>query len=82
MPIDVITLFSESLGNRYSYLSDATVSVNFQVSLGAFLRPMVNFGLLLTISFDIFKSYALSPRELLSKFRGGARSKFVLQSTN
>jgi len=70
MPIDVITLFSESLGNRYSYLSDATVSVNFQVSLEAFLRPIVNFCLLLTISFDIFRNYAPYSRELLTKFRG------------
>lgn len=73
VPTDVITLISESLGNRYSYLSDATVSVNFQVSLGAFLRPIVNFGLLLTISFDIFKNYAPSARELLAKFCGGDR---------
>jgi Glycosyltransferase family 87 len=70
MPIDVITLFSENLGNRYSYLSDATVPVNFQVSLGAFLRPIVNFCLLLTISFDIFRNYAPYSRELLTKFRG------------
>jgi hypothetical protein len=70
MPIDVITLFSESLGNRYSYLSDATVPVNFQVSLAAFLRPIVNFCLLLTISFDIFGNYAPYSRELLTKFRG------------
>jgi glycosyl transferase family 87 len=70
MPIDVITLFSESLGNRYSYLSDATVPVNFQVSLEAFLRPIVNFCLLLTISFDIFRNYAPYSRELLTKFRG------------
>ena len=71
MPLDVITLLSESLGNRYSYLSDATVSVNFQLSVGAFLRPVVNLGLLLTISFDIFQNYAPLSRELLAKFRGG-----------
>jgi hypothetical protein len=73
MPIDAISLFNETLGNRYAYLSDATVWVIFQVSLGAFLRPIVNFGLLLTISFDIFKNYAPSARELLTKFRGGNR---------
>jgi hypothetical protein len=75
MPIDVITLFSESLGNRYSYLSDATVWVDFQVSLGAFLRPVVNFGLLLTISFEIFKNYVPSPLVFLNNFRGAIRRK-------
>jgi hypothetical protein len=78
MPIDVITLFSESLGNRYSYLSDATVSVNFQLSVGAFLRPVVNFGLLLTMSLDIFQNYAPLARELRTKFRGGVRRKLSL----
>jgi hypothetical protein len=70
MPIDVITLYTEDLGTRYSYLSGSTVHVVFQVSLGTFLRPSVNFGLLLMISFEIFKNYVLSPQELLRSFRG------------
>jgi hypothetical protein len=73
MPIDIITLLSENLGEHYSYLSDATVPVIFQVSLGAFLRPVVNFGLLLVISFEIFSNYALSSRELLTSFRCAIR---------
>jgi hypothetical protein len=77
MPIDVITLFSESLGNRYSYLSDATVSVNFQVSLGSFLRPMVNFGLLLTISFDILENYATSSVALLKNLHTAVRRRIL-----
>jgi hypothetical protein len=75
MPIDVITLFSENLGSRYAYLSDASVWVDFQVSLGAFLRPIVNFGLLLIISFEIFKNYAPSPQVLLNGFRAAVRKK-------
>jgi len=78
MPIDVITLYSENLGNRYAYLSDATVPVVWQLSLGAFLRPVVNFGLLLTISFEIFKNYAPSSRELLANVRRATRKKMVL----
>ena len=73
MPIDVITLFQENLGNRFAYLSDATVWVDFQVSLGAFLRPVANFGLLLIISFEIFKNYAPSSREFLTNFRRPTR---------
>jgi hypothetical protein len=76
MPTDVITLFTENLGNRYAYLSDATVWVDFQVSLGAFLRPVVNFGLLLMISFEIFKNYAPSPLVFLKNFRAAVRKNY------
>jgi hypothetical protein len=41
--------------------------------LGSLLRPVVNFGLLLMISFEIFRNYALSPRELLTNFRSTVR---------
>jgi hypothetical protein len=78
MPIDVITLYIEDLGNHYAYLSDATVPVVFQMTLGAFLRPVINFGLLLMISFEIFKNYARSPRELLAIFRSAIRGKSIL----
>jgi hypothetical protein len=79
MPIDVITLFTENLGNRYAYLSDATVWVDFQLSLAAFLRPVVNFGLLLVISFEIFKNYAPSLLELLKNFRAAVWKKNLPQ---
>ena len=75
MPIDVITLISENLGSRYAYLSDALVSVDFQVSLAAFLRPVVNFGLLLIISFEIFKNYAPFSPVLLRGLRAAVRKK-------
>jgi hypothetical protein len=75
MPIDVVTLLSEDLGVRYAYLSNAMVPIAFQASLGAFLRPAINFGLLLVISFDIFKNYAPSPAEILQDFRAAIREK-------
>jgi hypothetical protein len=74
MPVDVIALFVEDLGNRYVYLSGATVPVDFQLSLGALLRPVVNFGLLLVISFEIFKNYAPSLREWTMNFRATLNS--------
>jgi hypothetical protein len=77
MPMDVISLYSENLGTRYAYLSDSMVSVDWRLSLGTFLRPVVNFGLLLAISFDILKNYAPSLRELLTSFRA-ARKKMAL----
>jgi hypothetical protein len=75
MPIDVITLFRENLGNHYAYLSDTAVPVEWQLSLGAFLRPAVNFGLLLMISFEIFRNYAHSPLVFLKNFRAAVRKK-------
>jgi hypothetical protein len=73
MPIDVITLYNENLGDHYAYLSDATVPVIWQLSLGAFLRPVVNFGLLLIMSFDIFENNATSSAALLKNLHAAVR---------
>ena len=64
MPIDVISLLRDNIGNHYAYISDATVSVDWDLGLGVLLRPIVNFCLLLTISLEIFKNYAPSPRDV------------------
>jgi hypothetical protein len=77
MPIDVITLYNENLGDHYAYLSDATVPVIWQLSLGAFLRPVVNFGLLLIISFDIFENNATSSAALLKDLHAAIRRKIL-----
>ena len=78
MPIDVISMYSENLGTRYAYLSDITTSVDWQLSLGAFLRPVVNFVLLLVITFEIFKNYAPSRRAMLKSLRGATPEKMAL----
>jgi hypothetical protein len=75
MPVDVITLYSDNLGNSYAYLSDTIASVVWQLSLGAFLRPVVNFGLLLIISIEILKNYAPSWRVFLKSFHAAVRKK-------
>jgi hypothetical protein len=77
MPTDVITLYNENLGDRYAYLSDATVPVIWQLSLGAFLRPVVNFGLLLIMSFDIFENYATPSAVRLKTLRAAVRRKIL-----
>ena len=74
MPVD-IPLFNDNLGDRYAYLSDATIPVDFQVTLGAFLRPAVNLGLLLMISFENFENYAPSPQVFLKNFCTAFRRK-------
>jgi hypothetical protein len=73
MPIDVISLHIENLGDRYAYLSDATVPVVWQLSLGAFLRPVANFGLLLVISVEIFKNYVPFAASVSEKLSFGCR---------
>jgi hypothetical protein len=65
MPTDVITLYSDEVGNRYAYLSDTISPIVWQLSLGAILRPVVNFGLLLVISIEIFGNY--TPWQLFLK---------------
>jgi hypothetical protein len=75
MPVDVITLYSDDLGNRYAYLSDTVVPLVWQLSLGAFLRPVVNFGLLLIISIEILKNYAPSWRVFLKRSHATIRKR-------
>jgi hypothetical protein len=69
-PIDAVTLFNESLGNSYSYLSDAKVPIAFQLTVGALVRPAVNLVLLFTVTVELLKSRAFSmprsPKEVYS----------------
>ncbi len=70
LPIDVITILRDNIGDQYAYLSDATVSVDWQLGLGAIARPAVNFCMLLAISFEVFSKYARWPRAFQVGFQG------------
>ena len=70
LPIDVITILRDNIGDQYAYLSDATVSVDWQLGLGAIARPAVNFCMLLAISFEVFSKYARLPRASQVGFQG------------
>lgn len=60
-PIDAIVLFNEYLGGiRYAYISDTTVPVYFQLTVGAFVRPVVNLCLLLVMTLEILTTRASS----------------------
>ncbi len=70
LPIDVITILRDNIGDQYAYLSGATVSVDWQLGLGAIARPAVNFCMLLAISFEVFSKYARWPRAFQVGFQG------------
>lgn len=54
-PVDLVPLMKESIGIQYSYLSDSYVHVDWTLGLGAFIRPILNLILLLTVSFEFFR---------------------------
>ena len=73
LPIDVITILQDNIGNQYSYLSNATVSVDWQLGFGAIARPTINFGLLLAITFEILGKYAHVPRAFQTILQGASK---------
>ena len=50
MPLDIIPLSGESIGEQYSYLADAYVNIDWTLGLGSAIRPVVNLILLLLLS--------------------------------
>jgi hypothetical protein len=54
LPLDQIKLFTEPMGYFASYLSWTIPSVDWSLSLGAVLRPVLNFILMLVISAEFF----------------------------
>lgn len=62
LPLDIISLRTDNIGEQFSYLSGTMVSVDWQLSLGSVVRPLANFVLLLVVSFEVFKRYAWLPR--------------------
>ncbi|MCP3384593.1 DUF2029 domain-containing protein [Bradyrhizobium sp. CCGUVB4N] len=69
LPIDVITLFNENLGNRYSFLSDATVPISFQLTIGAFVRPVINLFLLFVMTIEMLTNRSFSMPQSLTDAR-------------
>lgn len=52
-PLDVITIMSDSIGSKYSYLSGTQLDITWQLGIGSVLRPLLNFGLLLAVIFEM-----------------------------
>jgi hypothetical protein len=52
-PLDVIPLAKETLGEQYSYLTNAIVEVHWTLGMGSVLKPILNFILLATLLYEI-----------------------------
>ena len=55
MPLDIIPLIGNSVGNQHSYLSGTTVNVRWTLGLGSLVRPVVNIILLTLLSCEFLK---------------------------
>jgi len=60
LPLDAVGLVAQNIGARYSYVSDAVVTVNWTLGLGAVLRPSINLALLAALSYEIFERHLFS----------------------
>jgi len=52
-PLDFIPLAKETLGEQYSYLTNAMVEVHWTLGVGSVLRPILNFVLMATLLYEI-----------------------------
>lgn len=50
MPLDIIPLSEDFIGQQYSYLADAYVNIQWTLGLGSIVRPVANFLLLMLLS--------------------------------
>jgi len=50
MPLDIIPLLGDFIGEQYSYLADAFIDIKWTLGLGSVVRPVVNLTLLLLLS--------------------------------
>jgi hypothetical protein len=50
IPLDIIPLLTNSIGDQYSYFANAYVNVQWSLSLGSVVRPVANFILLMLLS--------------------------------
>jgi hypothetical protein len=54
MPLNFVTLLSDSIGEQYAYISDSDVNVDWSMGLDALIRPFANILLLSALSYEVF----------------------------
>lgn len=81
LPLDLFSIQSTDIGPNYSYLSDNYVSVDWTLALGAVIRPLINFALLLAVNVECLLRHnpAAEPRRVESQ-NAGLRSQFSFNS--
>jgi hypothetical protein len=65
-PMDALTLTAENIGLQLSYLSGSQLNITWHLGIGSVFRPLLNFGLLLTLTFELFSAYMRLPDALKS----------------
>ena len=73
-PLDAITITAENIGPQFAYLSGAQLDIIWQLSFGAVLRPVLNFGLLFALTLEMLLMYisGLEPgsHQMIAKLNG------------
>jgi len=54
IPLDIIPLLSDFIGDYYSYLGDTHANIQWTLGLGSVVRPVANLILLLLLSCEFF----------------------------
>ena len=52
MPLDMIPLIGESIGNQYSFLFSSTVYVDWTLGVGSMVRPIINIALPMILCYE------------------------------
>lgn len=53
MPLDIVPLLVDNIGEQYSYLVDAYVDIQWTLGLGSVVRPVANLILLMLLSYEL-----------------------------
>ena len=53
IPLDIITLTSDYIGEQYSYLGDTYADIDWTLGLGSFFRPVLNIILLFVLACEV-----------------------------
>jgi hypothetical protein len=54
MPLDIIPLWGNYIGMKYSYLAADHIEILWTIGMGSIIRPIANFVLLLLLSYEFF----------------------------
>lgn len=55
-PLDVIPFAKETLGEQYSFLTNAIVEVHWTLGMGSVIKPILNFTLMVTLLYEVSRS--------------------------
>ena len=80
IPLDMIDFLGGSIGEQYSYLDDAVVEVFWSLGLGSLIRPIVNFLLILFISFEFLRRSDIDGRSNLLKPERWGKDRIIFQN--